>query len=125
MKLAFATDMTGPGNIIPEKFQDAECLVIIDDEDENYYKTYLRDDVDNIFFAKCTAENECELIICGLIEKEAFEIIADACVTRYYGGGLDMETDYNKMVDYRLDCIADFIGGTGCSDDHSSCDCEE
>ena len=72
-------------------------------------------------------EHDCEAVICGPMEKEAFEIVAGAGVTRYLGSGHTVQHAYSYMNRYKLELIRDYIGGPGpFGHSHSgACECGE
>ena len=58
---------------------------------------------------------DCEGVLCGPIEKEAFLVIADeGGVTRYNAAGLTVREALKKLDSRKLELIRDHIGGDGC-----------
>lgn len=55
--------------------------------------------------ARKIVEQDCEAVVCGSIEKPAFEVLAAAQVTRYMGAGLVAITALRLMEEYQLDLI--------------------
>ncbi|WP_051261690.1 NifB/NifX family molybdenum-iron cluster-binding protein [Desulfovibrio inopinatus] len=70
-----------------------------------------------INLAKAVLKHNCEAIITGKIRTRTFDIIANACVTRYNGFGHDARTALELMDNRGLDLIRDPNGG-GCSGSH-------
>jgi len=127
MKIAITSDTQEADGIVPKYFKDSEFLMIIDADLNQIIKIYGKQDPDNLVFARKVLEHDCEAVICGLIEKEAFEIMADEGVTRYNGSGKKVQTAYDYMNRYKLEMIPDYIGGPGAGHhDHSDhCSHEE
>ncbi|MCR5369568.1 MAG: NifB/NifX family molybdenum-iron cluster-binding protein [Clostridium sp.] len=113
--------------IVPKTFKESPFLMIIDADQNNVIKIYGKQDEENMVFAQKVLDHDCEAIICGLIEKEPFELMAGHMVSRYDGSGHTVARAYQYMVQYRLDLIRDYIGGPGAVG-HShdfSCECGE
>ena len=70
---------------MPATFKESPFLMIIDADKNEIFHIYGKQDPDNLVFAKKVVEHDCEAVICGPIEKEPFEILAGAGVTRYLG----------------------------------------
>lgn len=101
--------------------------MIIDADKNQIFHVYGKQDPDNLVFAKKVVEHDCEAVICGPIEKEPFEILVKAGVTRYLGSGHTVQKAYSYMNRYKLELIRDYIGGPG-PFGHShdfSCECGE
>lgn len=66
---------------------------------------------------------DCEAVISGPIEETPFVRIADeGCATRYDGSGLPALLAVDKMNNYALPLLTDFIVGTGSHpSDESNC----
>jgi predicted Fe-Mo cluster-binding NifX family protein len=69
-------------------------------------------------------DNNCEAIITGKLTSEAFEIIADNSVTRYYGRGYSVKEALALMDRYELKLIRNVEGTDECESQHTvhSCD---
>ena len=113
MKIAVTCENTEIDGLVPNTFKDSEFLMIIDADRNEIFKIYGRQDPENMVFAEKVLEHDCEAIICGPMEKEPFEKLAFAGVTRYNGAGKKVQTAYRQMNRYQLDWIADYIGGPG------------
>ena len=68
---------------------------------------------------------DCEAVVSGPIHKEAFERIAGASITRYFGPGLPLAEAVLLAEENALELITDHVGGTGCSShgDAGECSC--
>lgn len=127
MKIAVTSDTEEIDGLVPSTFKDSLFLMIIDADQNQIFKVYGKQDPENLVFAKKVVEHDCEAVICGPIEKAAFEIMAGAGVTRYLGSGHTVQHAYDYMVKYRLDLIRDYAGGPGAvGHSHSgACECGE
>lgn len=61
---------------------------------------------------------DCEAVITGRLEPAEFELIADACITRYYGAGHQASAALEKMEKRELNMIRNLEGTTGCDEAH-------
>lgn len=113
MKIAVTCENMEINGLVPKTFRDSEFLMIIDADKNQIFKIYGKQDPDNMVFAKKVLEHDCEAIICGPMEKEPFELLADAGVTRYNGSGRKVQKAYDYMVRYQLPWIDEYIGGPG------------
>ena len=113
MKIAVTCENMEIDGLVPALFKDSEYLMIIDADKNEIFKIYGKQDPENMVFAEKVLEHDCEAIICGQMEKEPFEKLAFAGVTRYNGAGKKVQTAYSQMNRYQLDWIADYIGGPG------------
>ncbi|MCI7262462.1 MAG: NifB/NifX family molybdenum-iron cluster-binding protein [Otoolea sp.] len=127
MKIAIAADTQEIDGLVPATFKESPFLMIIDADKHEIFHIYGKQDPENLVFAKKIVEHDCEAVICGPIEKEPFEIIAGAGVTRYLGSGHTVQKAYSYMNRYQLELIRDYIGGPGAGGhSHSgACECGE
>ena len=126
MKVAICAERDDLASRVPNAFQDAEYLMIIDADTNIMTAVYPREDAQNIRFAEHIREEDCEVLICGALEKEPFEIIAGAGVTRYDGSRKLVQAAYKRMLLGKLPLIRDHIGGSGTGHTHDfSCECGE
>lgn len=127
MKIAVTADTQEIDGLVPASFRESPFLMIIDADKNEIFHIYGKQDAENMVFAKKILEHDCEAVICGPIEKEPFELIAGAGVTRYLGSGHTVQKAYHYMNRYQLDLIRDYIGGSGAfGHSHSgACECGE
>ena len=127
MKIAIASTTEEIDGLVPPTFKDSPFLMIIDADKHQIFHIYGKQDPDNLVFARKVVEHDCEAVICGPMEKEAFEIVAGAGVTRYLGSGHTVQHAYSYMNRYKLELIRDYIGGPGpFGHSHSgACECGE
>ena len=79
----------------------------------------------DVFFAQQTVEHNCEAILCGEIEQEAFEILANASVSRFDATGETPTQAVKKMNASLLPTIRDYKDGPGCAGERSGGACHE
>ena len=117
MHIAVAVNENNLKAIIPETLEEAKGLLIIE--------TDTMEVVDCITDKDWVTEmvnNDCEALICGdMYDPPLFEAIAAAGISRYNGSNYSARKATRKMMDYELELIRDYVGGTGCgSHGHAS-----
>ncbi|TEB04430.1 Dinitrogenase iron-molybdenum cofactor [Pelotomaculum schinkii] len=124
MKIAVMADGCDGNSKVAEKFADARWLLIADMDGQCISEVIekSKEDIENTELAKIIVDRDCELVICGEIEKIPFEILADRQVTRALGKGLTVTDALN--YESMLEPITDCIGGTGCPGEANSKDIE-
>ena len=111
MNIAIASETEEIDGLVPATFKESPFLMIIDADKNQIFHVYGKQDPDNLVFAKKVVEHDCEAVICdGSIEKEPFEILVKAGVTRYLGSGHTVQKAYSYMNRYKLELIRDYIG---------------
>ena len=123
LKIALATDGPMLDSEICAKFETLRYLLIVDAQTGKLLRPIPREGRSDTEMAKQIVAEDCEAVISGPIEEAPFVIIADeGCCTRYNGAGLPALLAVDKMNDYALPLLTDFIGGTGCHPgDESNC----
>ena len=111
--IAICSDSGKVSGIVPKTFRDAPFLLIVDAEQGKVIEILAREDSANLAFAEAVVARHCEALITGPMEKEPFEIVAGANVTRYDGSGRKVERAWHYMQTGRLGWIRDYIGGPG------------
>lgn len=101
--------------VVPDPFERATGIMIFDNE--------CKDDVAPVYvtenFAEAIIEAQCEVLFCGIIyDKDFFEKIADAGVTRYNAAGMTVREAIPAMDHYELAIIRDYFGSPGHTHDH-------
>lgn len=120
MNIACAVNEKNLNAIIPEKFEDAAGLLIIETDTMEIVDYVTEDWVENM------VKYECEALVCGsMYDAELFEAVADACITRFQGKGLTAEDGTNKMMNYEIPIITDYVGGSGCASHGNPSNCAE
>ncbi len=126
MKISVATSGREADAPIPAGLADASHLFIVDVEKFEVVRI-LAGAVEkrDLAFAEWTVEADCEAIICGEIERDAFECLARACVSRYLGSGETASRAIRLMNAYQLPLIREYKGGPGCPGEHGDGECHE
>ena len=110
MHVAAAVNENSLKAVIPETFEEARGLLIIE--------TDTMESVDYITDKDWVEEMvryDCEALICGdMYDASLFEAVTAACITRYNGMNYSARKAVKKMMDYELELIRDYVGGTGC-----------
>lgn len=125
-KIAVAVGGNQADSYISKKLSTAKYLFIVDLEEFAVLSIIEAEPIKrDIAFAKKIVEEDCEALICGLINKEAFNILYLAGISRYDGTGMDVTTALKKLGRYELEMIRDHVGGSGCAGDTSGEECHE
>lgn len=116
VNIAIITNEATMNSTIPLRFEDGSYMLIINAETDELLQVIKATDSDkpDEYFAQETSKWDCEAVICGSIEETAFNIIAGACITRYFGGDMQAEEALAYMMNDQLGMITDFVGGSGC-----------
>lgn len=117
MRISIAVLEKIPKGKIPEKLADARYLFIVETEQNQviHIEDGTQSSHPDVDFAKATLKWDCEAIICGAeIEREAFDILADAQVSRFDGFGFNASQVLKQLYLYQLPLIRECRGGTGC-----------
>lgn len=119
VKIAIMSDRADERGVVPDGFESSPVMLICETDDENC--AVLAGKVPGEYVAAMIEEG-CEAVICGQhIGKEAFEPIAEACISRYRGTGLPVMEALRGALENSLPMITDFEGGPGCSDGVGNC----
>jgi len=112
MNIAVASTRPGPDGRVPDTFSQTAWLLIYNEETGELVHKAARDKEDgDMGLAREIIKWDCEGVLCGPIEREPFLVIAEACITRYYAVGLNVEKALEAMRSRSLDYIRDHIGG--------------
>lgn len=122
MLIAVMSDRADLAGRVPERFETSPALLFIETDGDRLVKA-LSDRSAQDYAAEIAA-SFCEAVACGVhIGKDCFEPIADACVTRYDAGGLDVLAAAHGAERGTLPLIPEYEGGPGCASGTGSCDC--
>lgn len=125
MNLGIVTDRRTDDAVVSETFEGGNYLIIVD-ADRMAALNVSRNEGGGQNFPAVLLEYDCEAVVCGTIQKPAFEAVAGRDITRYDGAGLPLGDAVELAVLNRLPLIVDFEGGTGCADlPHDECSCGE
>ena len=126
MRISVITNGRSNGSVVCERYEEGKFLLIYETDNNTILKVYPAYEKDPLFFAKKTVAHDCEAIVCGIMQKPEFEMIAEAGITRYNGSGLGALIALRAAVANELPLFTDFEGGTGCSEyTHEECGCSE
>lgn len=118
MNIAVACDGRSLSDLVSDHFGSCKYLLIVDME------TMSVNAIENAFDQKGTElsrivnEHSCEAVITGELTPEAFDILADECVTRYRGGGMAANRALLSMERQELRLIKNTDGTDECQVDH-------
>lgn len=120
MKIAVTSTLPSPEGRVPDTFETAPALLIVETDDGSVATIVVssrpKDYVDKII------ETWCEAVVCGVhIGKECFDPIADASITRYDGAGLGVIEAAMKADRGLLPIIPEYEGGPGCGGGGGEC----
>lgn len=124
MFIAVTADGNHLDSPVSSKLEAAEFLLIVNTDNMEFEAVQNTGDPLGEEFAKITVARDCEAIITGDLTAEAFDILANACVTRYFGFGHNVKDSLVLMEQYALDYIKNAERtDDGCSDNHEgTCD---
>ena len=122
MLIAVMSDQAGLSGRVPDRFETSPALLLIETNDGRLMQAFSGESAAD--YAARIAACGCEAVVCGShIGKDCFDPIADAGVTRYDGGGLDVLAAARAADRGTLPLIPEYEGGPGCSSGTGNCDC--
>lgn len=117
MNIAVAAEGNSLDSQVSEKFEKCICLLIVNMNDLSI-TVINNEDSSGENLANEILNYDCEGLITGNIEVKAFDILADACVTRFFGVGYSVEKALKLMENRLLKLIRNADGTGGCSGHH-------
>jgi predicted Fe-Mo cluster-binding NifX family protein len=107
MKIAVATKGRTLEDLVPDTLEESPYLLIVETDDGSLeaFKNPEGQGGTGTAMAKEVLRHDCEAVICGTIEKDAFEVLSTAQVTRYMGSNLRASDALRLMDAYELDLI--------------------
>ena len=122
MLIAVMSDRTNLDGVVPDRFEESPALLLIETDENRLERAFSRANAAE--YAARIAKSGCEAVVCGChIGKECFDPIADACVTRYDGSGLNVLAAAHAGERGTLPLIPEYEGGPGCASGTGDCDC--
>lgn len=118
MHIAVATEGKDLNSKVSQQFNTCDCLLIVNLDNLN---VHVINNEGNDFGEKLANEvvkYNCEAIITGKLSSIAFDILADACVTRYLGVGNSAKHALDLMEKNQLNCIKNHDGTNDCKGNH-------
>ena len=124
MKIAVMSDREDLQGRVPDCFETSFALLMIETDGDKLLEAVSGAAPEQ--YAARIAASGCEAVVCGPhIGKACFDPIADACVTRYDGTGLDVLTAALRADRGTLPIIPEYEGGPGCGSGTGKCgDCD-
>jgi predicted Fe-Mo cluster-binding NifX family protein len=121
MKLAIMSDRGSVEGHVPASFESSPAMLIWETDTDTVVQVLENFTPEQ--FARRAVESGSEAVVCSRhIQREAFNIIAGACVTRYDGEGLSIPEAAHRAYDGTLPIIPEYEGGPGCSAGTGSCE---
>lgn len=109
------TDRTAKAPVC-EHLEDAKYLFIVETDRNEVLKVLSCDEGQaDLLCAKSTVDENCEAIICGDMDVEAFDLLADNMISRFYGWGATASQAVRMMLDNRLQLIREARNGGHCA----------
>ncbi len=122
MLIAVMSDAPALTGVVPERFENSLALLLIETEGGRLVSAETGNPAET--YAARIAACGCEAVVCGRhIGQNCFDPIADAGVTRYEGGGLNVLDAAIAAERGTLPLIPEYEGGPGCGSGTGSCDC--
>lgn len=125
MLIAAGAEGCSLDSAVSEKFENCRCLLIVETDDMSFESIEKTEGA--LTLAERIVERDCEAIITGEFTMDTFNLLADACVTRYRGTGMTVKEALRMMDMDRLEYIRSADGSDTCHSDHGGgeCNCEE
>lgn len=121
MLIAVSADGKDLSGVVSEKFEESRYLLMIETDAMSCEAIEKKGDA--LALARIIVDRDCEAVITGSLTPEIFNVIADACVTRYKGGGLTVAEAVERMDKNALDYIRYSDEHGTCPGEHSGGEC--
>lgn len=118
MNIAVTADGQSLNSKVSEQFTSCNYLLIVNINDSNVIAIKNEDDSSEEKLANEVVEYDCEAIITGKLNPTAFDILTNACVTRYLGTGHSVEIALSLMEKQLLKYIKNHEGTDACDGHH-------
>ena len=121
MNIAIAVDGDEIGSQVSEQFEVCKNLLIVNAETMEVTvipNLNATEGSDGKQLAQQVVDHDCEAVITGLIRSVAFEVLAEASVTRFLGTKYDGAMALVFMHANKLELIRDANGGDNCTGSH-------
>lgn len=121
MNIAVAADGKSLDSRVSEQFERCSYLLIVNMNDLSI--TVIKNNKSSEYssaesLASEVLKHDCEALITGKIESLAFNILADANVTRFCSAGSSVQNALNLMEKNSLKIIKNFDGTENCGGHH-------
>lgn len=115
MLIAASANALSDNETVPEFFEEAAKVFIIETDDCSVVKEYSGENGGAEYLARMVAQSDAEAIACGKFRTEkCFETIALASITRYYAAGMHPVEAACASDRGVLPLTTDYEGGHGC-----------
>ncbi|MFA6941424.1 MAG: NifB/NifX family molybdenum-iron cluster-binding protein [Clostridiaceae bacterium] len=121
MNIAVAADGKNLDSKVSEEFEQCLYLLIVNMDDLGITavkNNELSESSTGENLAKEVLKYDCEALITGKIKPLAFDILADACVTRFIGDHNLVQNALELMEKNSLKLLRNYEGTEECSDHH-------
>lgn len=118
MNIAVAADGQSLNSEVSEQFDSCKYLLIVNMNDLSVIAIKNEGDSSGEKLANEVVKHDCELIITGKLNPTAFDILTNACVTRYLGTGHSVEIALSLMEKQLLKYIKNHEGTDACDGHH-------
>jgi predicted Fe-Mo cluster-binding NifX family protein len=125
MYIAVAADGIDLKSKVSDNFASCKYLLIVNMDKMEIGAIENSGDPQGEALAYKLVDHNCEAIITGKLNSEAFEIIANNCITRYYGHGYSVKEALALMDRYELKLIRNVQGTDECESQHTVHSCDE
>ncbi|MBP2625886.1 MAG: hypothetical protein H6Q68_597 [Firmicutes bacterium] len=122
MNIAVAADGQSLNSEVSEQFDSCKYLLIVNMNDLSVIAIKNEGDSSGEKLANEVVKHDCELIITGKLNPTAFDILAEACVTRNLGAGHSVKNALDLMGKNSLQYIKNYEGTDECDGDHHHAD---
>ena len=110
MYIAVTAEGDNLSSLVSAGFAACRFLLIVSMDDLQVRAIENKGNMTEKALAEAVVKADCEAVITGILNAEAFEIIAAACVTRYAAPGMAAAEALDLMEKYRLPHIKDPAG---------------
>ncbi len=107
MKIAVAATGNTMEDVVPDTFEESRYLLIVETDDGSchVFPNPEAGEGPGLAMAREIISQDCEAVICGSLEKPAYDELMIAQVTRYLGPNLRASEALRLMEAYQLDII--------------------
>lgn len=119
MKIAVTAAGDTLNNLVFHEFSQAPFLLVVNVETMDFTAIpHTPKAGSDQALAQAILEHDCEAVITGKLDEDAFKILADAAVTRYSGTGMTAAYALEAMENRELDFIRNPEGTDECASAH-------
>lgn len=118
MNIAVSADGQSLDSKVSEQFDSCNYLLIVNMDDSKVIIAIKNENSSEEDLAEEVIQYDCEALITGKLNPTAFNILTNACVTRYLGIGHSVETALDLMERQLLKYIKNPEGTDECNGPH-------